>query len=100
MLNVACLDPRWFREIEAGRKRTEWRFRQRPDARLEAVERGEPIALLERGSDRCIRATVRAIMRFDYGDGSCLYAVRLLNPRVTSAPGVRHLQGWVRRAAL
>lgn len=99
MVNVCCLNRAPFADIAAGRKRTEWRFRQRPDARLEAVTIGEPIALLERGSARCIKAHVRAIMRFDYPDGH-LYAIRLLNPRVTSAPGIRHMQGWVRRAAL
>jgi hypothetical protein len=85
VLNVCNLKPEYFAAIARGRKSTEWRWRRRPDARLEAVAIGEPIALLEIGSDRCLRATVRAVVRFDYPD-HCLYAIRLLKPRLTSAP--------------
>ena len=99
LLNVANLKAEYFSRIVAGTKRTEWRWRKRPDARLEAITIGEPIALLEIGSDRCIRATVRATMRFSYPTGY-LYAIRLLKPRLTTAPGVRKVQGWHRRAKL
>ena len=62
---------------------------------------GETIARAGVGVDNIDvdEATVRAIVRFDYPAG-CLYAIRLLSPRVTSAPGVRKLQGWSRRPAL
>ncbi len=98
MINVANLDSKSFAAILAGRKRTEWRYRRRPDARLEAVAIGEPIVLLEIGSERAIKATVRAVVRFD-GSGY-LYGIRLLKPRLTSAPGVRKIQGWHRRERL
>ena len=99
MLNVANLNPEHFRAIVAGGKRTEWRWRRKSDARLDAIERGEPIVLLEIGSDRCIRATVRAIMRFSYPTGY-LYGIRLLQPRVGTDAGVRKIQGWQRRVQL
>lgn len=99
MLNVANLKPEPFAAIAAGRKATEWRWRRSIDPRLESVQDGEPIVLLEIGSTRAIRATVRHIMRFDYCRGH-LYAVRLASPRVTSAPGVRKIQGWHRRERL
>ena len=100
MINIANLKPEYFAEILAGRKRTEWRLRKRQDPRLDAIERGEPIILLEIGSTRAIRATVRAIMRFSYRSGNQLYAIRLLNPCLMHAPGVRKIQGWSRRAKL
>jgi hypothetical protein len=99
VLNVANLKPEYFANIVAGRKRTEWRWRRKSDARLDAIERGEPIVLLEIGSDRCICAIVRAIMRFSYPDGY-LYAIRLLNPRLGTAAGIRKIQGWQRRVQL
>jgi hypothetical protein len=92
--------PVYFRAIFDGLKRTEWRFRRRVDPRLEAIEIGEPIVLLEIGSDRAIKAKVRAIIRFDYLDGGHLYAIRLANPRLSTAPGVRKVQGWHRRRSL
>ncbi len=99
MLNVANLKPEHFERILSGAKRTEWRWRRKPDARLEAVKDGELIALLETGSDRMISATVRRCIRFDYRDGCC-YAVRLANVQLGRAPGIRKVQGWHRRPAL
>lgn len=35
MLNVANLYPEHFARVADGQKQTEWRWRRRPDARLE-----------------------------------------------------------------
>lgn len=99
MLNVANLKPQFFDAFLAGAKRTERRWRTRLDGRLEQIERGEPIALLEIGSDRCIRAEIIGVLRTDYDDG-CLYSIRIREPRLTTAPGVRKIQGWHRREKL
>ncbi len=96
MVNLACVDSGPFAAILAGRKRTEWRFRSRPDPRLEAIQIGEPIILYERGkSTRVIRAIVRATLRFDYHDGH-VYAIRLADPQLGSDPRP-HPQGWLRQ---
>jgi hypothetical protein len=102
MLNVANLEARHFAAILSGRKRTEWRHRVRGfDSRLEAVTVGEPVALLEIGSNRMIQATVRAKSKFEYDDGSATYAIRLADPKLKTAPaGLRKLQGWHRRQTL
>lgn len=100
MLNVANLKPVYFEEFLSGRKRTEKRWRRRIDSRLESVEPGEPVILLEIGSDRAIEAIVRAKMRFDYPDGTHLYSIRICNPVQVVAVGVRKIQGWHRRERL
>ena len=94
MLNVACLHPRYFSAILAGRKGTEWRRRKRVDPHLEAVAIGEPVLLLECGSRRAIRARVRAKLRFDYLDGY-VYAIRLAEVRPSTSDRT-HRQGWQR----
>lgn len=99
MLNVANLYPEHFNRILSGAKRTEWRARKRPDSRLESVRAGEPIVLLETGSNRAIRATVAAANRFDCDEGH-VYGIRIKQPELFSAPGVRRIQGWHRRESL
>lgn len=96
MINVACLYPQYFRAILEGRKQTEWRDRKRPDSRLERVRPGEIIVLQESRTDRVIIATVRHVKRFRRHDGY-RYGIRLAEPVLDSAPGVKHLQGWQRR---
>lgn len=101
VVNVANLDREHFERFLSGAKRTEWRWRSRIDPRLEAVTTGEPLYLLEIGSSRAIEATVRAMIRFDYpAHASHVYAVRVADPRLVDAPGIRKIQGWHRRAAL
>jgi hypothetical protein len=97
VINIANLKSIHFAAILSGAKRTEWRWRIRPDATLSAIERGEKVLLLEIGSHRAIRATVRAVVRFDYPYGH-LYAIRLLAPRLAHEPhSERRIQGWIRR---
>lgn len=95
MTNIANLYPQHFSRILSGEKRTEWRARKRPDPRLEAVERGEPIVLLECGTSRAIRATVAGKLRFDYDGGGHVYGIRLGHPELFICIA-RRVQGWRR----
>jgi ASC-1-like (ASCH) protein len=97
MINVACLDPQYFRAILEGRKRTEQRIRKRPDSVLEAIRPGELVILLERRSTRALVAHVRHVKRFDR-DGIHKYCIRIDTPELIQSD-LRHLQGWHRRAA-
>ena len=99
MINIACLYPQYFRAILEGRKRTEWRDRKGIDKRLESIRDGEQLVLQESRTDRVILATVRHVKRFRRGDGY-RYGIRLATPILDSAPGIKHLQGWQRRATL
>jgi len=107
MLNVACLNPIGFREILSGEKRNEYRIRKRPDPRLEAVQPGEQLIFLERGSTRALECTVESCERFDPHDEDApdaeeyCYDIEIAETvRLISAPGVKHLQGWSRRESL
>jgi hypothetical protein len=100
VLNVANVEKTYFAAFLSGRKRTEKRWRKRVDARLEAVKAGEPVVLLEIGSDRALRGTVSHIMRFDYPEGGYLYSVRVCALALIKAAGVRKIQGWHRRERL
>jgi len=95
MLNIANLTPYWFARFAAGDKQTETRWRLKIDSRLEAVEPGEAILLLEIGSDRCISAVVRHVIRFDFPRGYS-YRFRLCSIRL-GRDGRRKVQGWLRR---
>ena len=99
MLNVANLEPYWFAAILAGTKRTEYRHRRRIDPRLEAITRGEPLALLERGSDRVIHAVVVRVIRRQHEYGY-QYAIAFNDVRAGRAQRIRKLQGWHRRTTL
>ena len=99
MINIACLYPQYFRAILEGRKRTEWRDRKDIDSRLESIRHGELLVLQESRSDRIILATVRHVKRFRRGSGY-RYGIRIATPILSSAPGIKHLQGWQRRATL
>jgi hypothetical protein len=57
MTNVACLYPRHFAKIVAGRKQTERRLRKRIDSRLESIQAGERILFLECRTQRAIEAS-------------------------------------------
>ena len=96
MLNLCCLDRKPFAAILAGSKRTERRWRSRPDSRLESIEAGESILLMERGSTRALSATIAHSMRFDFSDGH-LYCIRLRAVRLVTSER-RHNQGWLRVA--
>lgn len=108
MLNVACLNRAPFAEILSGAKRNEYRLRKRPDPRLEAVQRGETLIFLERGTERALKCTVSGCKRFDPHDPAdpdgdfpdYCYDVAFHQVRLIAAPGARHLQGWSRREAL
>ncbi len=97
MINVACLDPQYFRAILEGRKRTEQRIRKRPDSRLENIRPGELLILLERRTNRALVCSIRAVKRFDR-DGLHKYCIRLSAPQLTHSD-LKHLQGWQRRPA-
>jgi len=109
MLNVACLNRVPFQEILSGEKRNEYRIRKRPDPRLEAVQPGEPLVFLERGSNRAIRCTVVQCERSNPHDPrdkpddfeNYCYDIEISEDvELFSAPGAPHLQGWSRRASL
>ena len=107
MLNIACLNKAPFAEILSGEKRNEYRIRQRPDPRLEAIQPGERLVFLERGTDRALECTVVGCERFDPHDDpdgdydNYCYDIELSEKvKLVSAPGVRHLQGWSRRETL
>jgi|SRR5215467_9612764 len=99
MLNVANLEPVYFKRFLSGQKKIETRWRTRVDARLEAIEVGEPIVLLEIGSERGLRGVIGSVTRRDYTDGY-LYKIRVQSPVLFRAPGVRKIQGWHRRKDL
>ena len=99
VINVACLYPHHFRAILEGRKRTEWRDRKRPDRRLESIKAGELIVFQEARSDRVILATVYHVKRFRRAS-AYRYGIRLAEPMLDYAPGIKHLQGWQRRDTL
>src|SRR5512143_3356171 len=100
MLNVACLYPVWFERILSGRKTTEWRRRKRIDGRLEKIRPGEHVVFLECGSSRAIRCRIRGVRRHRDLDGKMLYEIRISECELVESSGVRHLQGWHRRATL
>lgn len=99
MINVACLEPQYFAAILAGRKRTERRDRKRIDPILEKIRSGEACVLLEKRSMRGLIAPIRHVKRFAR-DGQYRYCVRLGRPQLINARGLKHLQGWQRRASL
>jgi hypothetical protein len=100
MINIACLDREPFANILSGEKTTEYRTRKRCDPRLEAIQKGERLILLERGSVRGIKATVERKRRTKLKDGCIRYAIVFVNPKQFDATGIRHLQGWTRREGL
>jgi hypothetical protein len=109
MLNVACLNKAPFREILSGEKRNEYRIRKRPDPRLEAVQPGERLVFLERGTDRALECSVVGVERFDPHDpndpdgdyDNYCYDIQIAEDvSLFAAPRARHLQGWSRRESL
>jgi hypothetical protein len=113
MINVANLKPVHFQAFIDGRKRTERRIRRRIDPRLEKIELGELVVMLEIGTRRAFVATIRHVIRFDYDRiwtndddpqdrrqiGSYYqYAIRLQDVELlTLDEPVRKIQGWHRR---
>ena len=96
-LNVCNVETCYFARIVGGLKQTEWRLRRKLDARLEAVEAGEPLLIRECGSDRCQRAVVVHKLRFAYANGNFVYAVRFRLEGLTFSDNTQKLQGWNRR---
>jgi hypothetical protein len=101
MYNVACLCPKYFNQMADGSNTKEFRWRQRPDPRLEKVVPGEPILFLETRTDRALLSRVVSIRRIvvtRYKSTSFLiYVIRISrNRRVIRVP-MRRVPGWVRR---
>jgi hypothetical protein len=101
MYNVACLCPKYFKQMADGSNTKEFRWRQRPDPRLEKVVPGEPILFLESRTDRALLSRVVSIRRIvinRYKSTSFLiYVIRISrNLRVIRVP-MRRVSGWFRR---
>jgi hypothetical protein len=91
MYNVACLNPKYFNQMADGSKTMEFRWRERPDPRLEKVVSGEPILLLDARSNRALLGRVVSIRRIvvsRYKSTSFLiYVIRVSrNRRVIQIP--------------
>jgi len=99
MINVANLYPEYFQAIAEGRKRIEIRKRLRRDPRLESINIGERVALLECGSDRIIWAQIVRIEKALHHGLYCYY-IHLSNISITSMPGIKKIRGWHRRESL
>jgi hypothetical protein len=96
MYNIACLYPKYFAQMAEGTKEIEYRWRQRPDPRLERIEPGEPVLFLECRSERALLANIVSVER-KYADGKYLYEIRISESRRLFSFPMRRLQGWIRR---
>lgn len=101
VLNVANLKQQFFQAVADHRKDYEYRIRSKPDARLDAIRPGEPIALLECGSRRVILATITAFDRM-YSVGEYVYQIRISRKRqlIETPISLKKIQGWHRRQKL
>jgi hypothetical protein len=52
MINVACIEKAWFKEVLDGTKTKQYGIRKRKDSRLENIRIGELLYLCEKGSQR------------------------------------------------
>lgn len=99
MINIACVDRRWFQEIVDGTKTVEYRIRKRVDPRFEAIRAGEKLFICEKGSQRVIEATIKYCLRRTRPDFLIEYSVKFEFLTLCNL-NIRHLQGWIRCKSL
>lgn len=100
-VHIAGLEPVYFQEIKAGKKRTEYRVRKRPDKTIESLDVGTPIVFFETGGTSAILCACEDWERWDgqFADGSHGFEYRikiqyLRNLSPAEAKKATHQQGW------